>query len=313
MKVLVTGGAGFIGRHIVKYFQRKAEVCVIDNLRSGSKRNLHGLQCNLIVGSILDRDLVREIMQEVDYVFHLAALTSVPESIQKPDECNEINNTGTLIVLEEAARAKVKKLVFSSSAAIYGDNPAIPKLETTQPAPKSPYATTKLEGEDHCEKFAKQSRLKTVSLRYFNVFGPYQNPTSQYAAAVPIFIERAIQNGPLVIFGDGKQTRDFIYVNDVVAANVFFAIQSEATGVFNVASGQSTTIRDLALSIRDLTNSSSEITYDSERPGDVKHSIAAINKMVSAGFAPRCNFSEGLNVTIEFFRNKVSLATLPCP
>jgi UDP-glucose 4-epimerase len=313
MKVLVTGGAGFIGRNIVEYFQRKAEVCVIDNLRSGFKGNLNGLQCNLVVGSILDRNLLRETMQEMDYVFHLAALTSVPESVQKPLECAEINNIGTLIVLEEAAQAGAKKLVFSSSAAVYGDNPTIPKTETVPAEPKSPYATTKLEGEDHCEKFATQGRLKTVSLRYFNVFGPYQNPKSQYAAAVPIFIERAIQNGPLVIFGDGKQTRDFIYVKDVVAANVFFAIQSEATGVFNVASGQSTTIRDLALSIRDLTNSSSEITYDSERPGDVKHSIAAINKMVSAGFAPRCNFSEGLNATIEFFRNKARPATLPCP
>jgi UDP-glucose 4-epimerase len=307
LKVLVTGGAGFIGRHLVKYFQDKAEVCVIDNLRSGFRHNLEGLPCHLIVGSILDRELVREAMQNVDHVFHVAAMVSVPESVQKPDECAEINAAGTLVVLEEAARAGVKKMVFSSSAAIYGDNPIIPKIETMPAEPKSPYATTKREGEYHCQRFADEGRLQTVSLRYFNVFGPHQNPKSQYAAAVPIFIERGIANQPITIFGDGGQTRDFIYVNDVVAANVFFAMRSSVTGVFNVACGRGHTIRDLALTIKRLTNSSSEITHAPERPGDVRHSVAGVDKIRSAGFMPECNFSEGLSATIEFFQKEKML------
>jgi len=302
MKVLVTGGAGFIGSHIVESFQDKADVRVLDNLRSGFKRNLNGLKCEFIQGSILDHDLVRRAMREVNYVFHLAAFVSVPESVQKPDECAEINSTGTLIVLEEAARAKVKKLVFSSSAAIYGDNPAMPKIETMPPEPKSPYAATKLAGESLCKKFADEGGLETVCLRYFNVFGSRQNPKSQYAAAVPIFIERALKNQPLIIFGDGGQTRDFIYVKDIVAANVFFATQSPETGIFNVACGQRITISELASAIRQLADSSSEITRAPERAGDVKHSVASVEKICAAGFAPEHDFHEGLQATIDSFK-----------
>jgi UDP-glucose 4-epimerase len=302
MKMLVTGGAGFIGSHIVEYFQGKAGVRVFDNLRSGFEHNLAGLKCDFISGSILDRDAVRQAMQGVDYVFHLAAFVSVPESVQKPDECAQINSAGTLIVLEEAARAKVKKLVFSSSAAIYGDNPVMPKIETMPPEPKSPYATTKLEGERHCKKISDEGRLETVCLRYFNVFGPRQNPKSQYAAAVPIFIGRALKNQPMIIFGDGGQTRDFIFVKDIVAANVFFATRSPAAGIFNVACGQRITINDLASTIRRLADSSSEITHVSERAGDVKHSVASVEKIRAAGFKPECDFQEGLQATMEFFK-----------
>jgi UDP-glucose 4-epimerase len=304
MKVLVTGGAGFIGSHIVEHFQDKADVRVLDNLRSGFKRNLNALKCEFIQGSILDRNLVRCAMQEVSYVFHLAALVSVPESVQKPDESAEINSTGTLIVLEEAARAKVKKLIFSSSAAIYGDNPVMPKIETMPPEPKSPYAATKLAGESFCKKFADEGRLETVCLRYFNVFGPRQNPQSQYAAAVPIFIERALKKQPLIIFGDGGQTRDFIYVKDIVAANVFFATQSPATGIFNVACGERVTISELAATIRRLADSNSEIIHAPERAGDVKHSVASVKKNRAAGFAPEHDFHEGLQATIDFFKKR---------
>jgi nucleoside-diphosphate-sugar epimerase len=302
MRVLVTGGAGFIGRHITEYFQDRAEVRVLDDLRSGLKSNLSGLDCQLIVGSILDRDLVKEATKGVDFVFHLAALASVQESMQQPNECAEINTRGTAIVLEEAARAGVKKLIFSSSAAIYGDNPTNPKIESMLADPKNPYATSKNEGERYCRSFTDEGRLTTVSLRYFNVLGPYQDPRSEYTAAVPAFIEKAIRNEAITIFGDGRQTRDFVYVKDVVAANAFFALKSQATGVFNVACGRPITITDLALTIRNLTKSSSTIEYTAERPGDVKHSVASIDKMYTAGFRPVCDFAGGLRATIEFFR-----------
>jgi UDP-glucose 4-epimerase len=307
MRVLITGGAGFIGRHISEYFQDRAEVRVLDNLSCGFKSNLSGLNCQLIVGSIFDRDLVREAMKGVDFVFHLAAMTSVQESMQNPNECAKINTRGTAIVLQEAARAKVKKLIFSSSAAIYGDNPVIPKIESMPPEPKSPYATSKDEGERHCSAFTDEGgRLATVSLRYFNVFGPYQGPRSEYAAAVPAFIEKAIRNEGITIFGDGRQTRDFIYVKDVVAANAFFALKSQATGIFNVACGRKITITDLALTIRNLTKSSSTIDYSPERPGDVKHSVADLNKTQTAGFRPVCDLARGLRTTIQFFRKEIA-------
>jgi UDP-glucose 4-epimerase len=306
MRILITGGAGFIGRHICQHFQDRAEVLVLDNLRRGFKSNLSGLDCQLIVGSILDRGLVREAMKSVDFVFHLAAMVSVQESMQKPDECAEVNARGTAIVVEEAARAGVKKLIFSSSAAIYGENPVNPKIESMCADPKNPYATSKYEGERHCRSFTDEGRLASVSLRYFNVFGPYQDPRSEYAAAIPAFIEKAIRNEPLTIFGDGRQTRDFIYIKDVVAANAFFALKSQATGVFNVACGKQITITDLALTIRKLTKSSCTIDYGAERPGDVKHSLADVDKAQTAGFKPLTDLSEGLRATIEFFRKNLA-------
>jgi UDP-glucose 4-epimerase len=304
MKILVTGGAGFIGSHIVEHFQGRAEIRVLDNLRSGFKHNLVGLRHDFIEASILDREAVRRAMAGVDFVFHLAAMISVPESMQNPTGCAEINTTGTLVVLEEAARAKVKKLVFSSSAAIYGDNPTVPKVETMLPEPKSPYAITKLDGEFYCKMFTDEKRLETASLRYFNVFGPRQDPKSQYAAAVPIFIDRAVKNEPLTIFGDGEQTRDFIFVKDVVAANVFFATQSSATGVFNVACGERITINELAGTICRLLSSRSKINHAAGRAGDVKHSAASIEKLRAAEFTPASNFLNGLKTTIESFSKR---------
>lgn len=302
MKVLVTGGAGFIGSHIAEHFQGRAEVRVLDNLRSGFRHNLADLKYEFIEASILDRDAVRRAMDGVDFVFHLAAMVSVPESMLKPVECNEINTTGTLVVLEEAARAKVKKLLFSSSAAIYGDNPAVPKVETMLPEPKSPYAVTKLDGEFYCKIFSDEGRLPTACLRYFNVFGPRQNPKSQYAAAVPIFIDRALKNETLTIYGDGEQTRDFVFVKDIVAANAFFATQSKATGVFNMACGRQMTINELAKLIFRLTGSQSKIQHSPERSGDVKHSLASVDKIREAGFIFKESFESGLKDTIHFFQ-----------
>ena len=301
MNVLVTGGAGFIGSHLVEHFQGRAGVRVLDNLRSGFRHNLAGLQHEFIEGSVVDRDAVRRAVSGVDFVFHLAAMISVPESMQNPIECNEINARGTLIVLEEAARAGVRKLVLSSSAAIYGDDPTVPKIETMRPEPKSPYAITKLDGEYYCKMFADEGRLHTACLRYFNVFGPRQDPKSQYAAAVPIFIDRALKNEPIVIFGDGEQTRDFIFVKDVVAANAFFATDSPAGGVFNVAYGQRLSINALAAMICDVTGSRSEIRHAAPRAGDVKHSLAAVDKLHAAGFVPRGILRDGLEATLRAF------------
>lgn len=303
MRILVTGGAGFIGSHVVEHFQGKAEVRVLDNLRSGYLKNLEGLDCEFIEGSITDREMVRKAIEGVDYVFHMAAMISVPESMEKPVECVEINTKGTLIVLEEAARAGVKKLCFSSSAANYGDNPVVPKLETMLPEPKSPYAITKLDGEYYCDMFSREGKLKTGVMRYFNVFGPRQDPGSAYAAAVPIFIDKAVKNEPITIFGDGKQTRDFIYVKDIVAANVFLAMNDTPSGFFNVAYGGRLTVNDLAKKIIELTGSSSTIEYAPERAGDVKHSMASVDKIKSVGFEPTSSFDEGLAATIQFFSN----------
>jgi len=301
-KILITGGAGFIGRHIAQHFQGKAEVRVLDNLRSGFKRNLDGLTVAFSEGSILDREIVRHNVQGVDYIFHLAAMVSVPESVEKPDECARINLEGTRILLEEAAQAGVKKLVFSSSAAIYGDDPALPKREEMPAQPKSPYGATKYEGEQLGADFAKSGRLDTVSLRYFNVFGPFQNPKSDYAAAVPAFITKALRDEPITIYGDGTQTRDFIYVKDVAAANAFFATQSEATGVFNVACGDRLNITNVARTIQEIAGSQKPIENGPARPGDIKHSAASIEKMKAAGFTPRYGLTEGLRETIDYFR-----------
>jgi len=303
MRILVTGGAGFIGSHLVEHFQKDAQVRVLDNLRSGFKKNLEGFDCEFIEGSITDRDVVKEAVKGVDYIFHLAAMISVPESMENPTDCVQINTQGTLIVLEEAARAGVKKLCFSSSAAIYGDNPIVPKTENMLPEPKSPYAVTKLDGEYYCRMFQAEGRLNTACMRYFNVFGPRQDPKSQYAAAVPIFIDKALKNEPITIFGDGEQTRDFVYVKDVARANAYLAQTDGLTGVHNVAYGKSITVNDLAKKIIGLTGSSSTIEYADERPGDVKHSMAAVDKLNTAGLKLEDHFDTGLTDTVDYFKN----------
>jgi len=304
MRVLVTGGAGFIGSHIVEHLQDKADVRVIDNLRTGFRRNLNGLTCEFIEASVLDRDALRRALSGVDYVFHLAAMISVPESMEKPRECVEINTLGTLGLYEEAARAGVKKLVLSTTSAIYGDNPVMPKVETMLPEPKSPYAVSKLDGEYYGRIFTETGKLPVACLRYFNVFGPRQDPKSAYAAAVPIFTHRAVSNEPIVIFGDGEQTRDFIYVKDIAAANVFFATQSTQTGVFNVAYGQKITVNALAQTIVRMTGSRSEIQHVAERSGDVKHSMASVDKLLAAGFKPSGSLEAGLKATVEYFMKR---------
>lgn len=304
MKALVTGGAGFIGRSVVRQLQSRGEIVVLDNLRSGAHKNLEGLECELVVGSILDRSLVRNLVRNVDYVFHLAAMVGVPESIELPEECAEINGRGTSIVLEEAAAAQVKKFIFSSSAAVYGERVVDLYSEELSPHPNNPYAASKRDGEIMCAKANGAGQIRTVALRYFNVFGPFQNPHSAYAAAVPAFVTRALRNEPLIIFGDGEQTRDFIHVVDVARANVFFALESDANGVFNVASGRRLTINELAQSIRSLTHSTSELQWVAARAGDIRHSVAKIDNLRATGFTPVMDFETGLNETIEFFKGR---------
>ncbi|MCQ2379397.1 MAG: NAD-dependent epimerase/dehydratase family protein [Victivallaceae bacterium] len=304
MRVLVTGGAGFIGSHLVEHFQGKADVRVLDSLRSGYKKNIEKFDVEFIEADIRDEDAVDKAMRDVDYVFHLAAMISVPESMTKIKECIDINGTGMINVLEAAARNHVRKLCFSTSAAIYGDNPIVPKVETMFPEPKSPYAVTKLDGEYYCKMFTAERGLPCACLRYFNVFGPRQDPKSAYAAAVPIFISKALANEPLTIFGDGEQTRDFVFVKDVVGANAYFAM-NDATGVHNVACGGKITINDLAKEIIRLTESKSEIVHLPERAGDVKHSMACVDKLDKAGYKRQFTFSEGLDITIKAYKEAI--------
>lgn len=304
MKILVTGGSGFIGSHIVEHFQGKAaEIRVLDNLRTGFRANLAGLDHTFIEGSVTDRALVRQAVAGVDLVFHMAALVSVPESMAKPGECMDINVHGLLNVLEEASMARVKKLVFASSAAVYGDNPAVPKLETMVPEPKSPYAITKLDGEYYLDMFTREGRLETTAIRFFNVFGPRQDPKGAYAAAVPVFIGKAIKGEDITIFGDGEQTRDFIYVKDIVGALTFAAETPGATGVFNAGYGGQITINKLASQIIANAGSSSKILHAAERAGDMKHSRASADKLLAAGWKPGHTLEEGLAATFDYFKD----------
>ena len=308
MKIVVTGGAGFIGSHIVEHWHNHgAEVHVIDNLRSGFFSNIKPFK-NVIFhkASITDHDSVFKILKNTDFVFHLAAFVSVPESIEKPEECNEININGLLNVLGACKEFGVRKIVFSSSAAIYGDNPKSPKTVDMKPAPKSPYGSTKLEGEDYLSMYNQKFGLGTVSLRYFNVFGPRQDPKSQYSAAIPIFVSKAIRHEPITIYGDGEQTRDFIFVKDVVSANVLAADNEKANGVFNVATGSAISINDIVRLVIDETKSKSKIIYEKERAGDIKHSLASVaDTQKELNFVPEYHFEDGMRKTIKYFMKQM--------
>ncbi len=309
IKVVITGGAGFIGSHIVEYWMsRNAEVHIIDNLRSGNIKNIESLgDITFHEISITDREAVFDILENSTYVHHLAAMISVPESIQNPLECVSININGLLNVLDAAARHKVKKIVHSSSAAIYGENPESPKDISMLPRPKSPYGITKLDGEYYLQVYQENFKLKGTALRYFNVFGPRQDPKSQYAAAIPIFINKAIKNEPIVIYGDGEQTRDFVYVKDVVQANILAVTNEKVMGVFNVGRGDSISINEIAKVIINETSSRSEIIYEETRTGDIKHSLSSINQTtLNLGYKPKYTLSDGLKETINYFVSIIS-------
>ncbi|NCX93653.1 MAG: SDR family oxidoreductase [Gammaproteobacteria bacterium] len=302
--IVVTGGSGFIGSHIVEEGVRRGhDVVVLDNLKTGYEKNIKPFLdqgVTLIKGSIMDHQALEKAFEGATTVFHLAALISVPESMEKKREYFEINTLGTLSVLDMAVKTGVKNVVLSSSAAVYGDSPVIPKVENMPLQPLSPYAISKLDGEYLCQLYRRQHGLNATALRYFNVFGPRQDPKSQYAAAVPIFIDKALKGEPITIFGDGEQTRDFIYVKDIVQANYLAA--EKGGDVFNVAWGGKITINELAKTIIQLMNSKSEVVYLPERPGDIKHSMANNQKLVNElGFKASSDLKSGLKATIEYF------------
>ena len=301
-RILITGGAGFIGSHLTRHFAEQAEVTVLDDLRSGYARNLDGVRCRFLQGSILDDVALKQAIAGAEEVYHLAAMISVPESIAKPAECALLNTEGTRRVLDAALVAGARKVVLASSAAIYGDNPTVPKFESMPPEPKSPYAETKLAGEKLLEQYTRAHGLGTASLRFFNVFGPRQDPRSAYAAAVPIFIAKALRDEPIGIQGDGGQTRDFIHVTDIVGALAYAGNSKDMSGTYNVGYGQSQSILALAQEIIRLTGSKSTIEHLPSRAGDVRHSLASTARLLSAGWKPQSTVSLGLTETIAAFR-----------
>ena len=300
MKAIITGGAGFIGSNLAEVLSRDNEVIIVDDLSTGNDANIRGLEIELVKGSVTDLDLLRKIFEGADYVFHQAAIPSVPRSIKDPVSTNEANVTGTLKVLIAARDCSVKKVIFASSSSAYGDTPELPKREDMNPNPLSPYAVTKLIGEFYCNVFDEVYDLKTVALRYFNVYGPKQDPHSDYAAVIPKFIKRIQEGKPPIIYGDGTQTRDFTSVDDVVSANIL-AAESDAKGVYNVATGKRITINELASVIMAIMGRDLNPIHEKPREGDVRYSLADISRARSIGYKPSYALEDGLKETIRSF------------
>jgi UDP-glucose 4-epimerase len=304
MKAVITGGAGFIGSNLAGELVGKHDVTVIDDLSTGRKENLNYIidDINFIRGSVTDIDLLREAFAGVDIVVHQAAIASVQKSIDNPLLSNEVNVDGTLKVLAAARDCGVKKVIFASSSSVYGDTPALPKAEDMKPHPESPYAVSKLAGEYYCRIFSKVYGLKTTCLRYFNVYGPRQNPCSEYAAVIPRFIDRVLKNEPPIIYGDGCQTRDFIYVKDVAKANIL-AMNSANEGIFNIACEQRISLNDLISNIAIISGLKIRPIYDEPRKGDVRDSLASISAAKEAlGFEPSYDLISGLKETIDWIQ-----------
>jgi UDP-glucose 4-epimerase len=302
MKVVITGGAGFIGSHLAEALSSMYQVTIIDNLSTGNLNNLEGLSVEVRIGEISDFELLKREFNGADCVLHQAAFISVPKSIRDPLTTNEINITGTLNILLAARDSGVKKVVFASSAAVYGDSPDLPKHESMLPNPLSPYAISKLAGEYYCHVFSKQYNLQTISFRYFNVYGPRQNPYSEYAAVIPKMITRLNSKKPPIIYGNGTQTRDFIFIQDLVSA-VISAIKSDIVGVFNLASGRQTNINEIVRILSELMDIQIPPQFEPARPGDIQDSYADISQIKKyLKFNPRYTLREGLEETIRWFR-----------
>jgi len=302
---LVTGGAGFIGSNIVKeLLKRGDQVRVLDNFSTGKRENLFPFKENpnfeVFEGDLRSFHIVRDAVKGVDYVLHQGALPSVPRSVKDPITSNDVNINGTLNILEASKEFGVKRVVFASSSSVYGNSEVMPKVETMPVAPLSPYALTKYAGERYCQIFYQLYGLETVALRYFNVFGPNQDPTSQYSAVIPKFIKMMKEDKRPVIYGDGTQSRDFTYVSNNVEANILACTAPGVAGeVFNIACGERYTLTDLVASINSLIGKNVEPFFEDTRPGDVKHSLAGIEKaQAKLGFGVVKKFSEGLKMII---------------
>ena len=305
MRIVITGGAGFIGSNLATELskEKESEVIIVDDLSTGRVSNLEKINknINLVRGSITDLQLLKGIFKDVDYVFHQAAIPSVPRSIKDPIASNNANVNGTLNVLVAAKDCNVKKVIYASSSSVYGDTPELPKREDMVPNPLSPYAVTKLLGEYYCKVFNEVYGLKTISLRYFNVYGPRQDPYSDYAAVIPRFINRVLENKPPVIYGDGEQTRDFTFVKDVVRANIQ-AMKSDANGVYNIASGNRISINELANVIMKLMGRNLKPIHEAPREGDIRHSLGDISSAKKTlSYEPQYSVEEGLRRTIKWF------------
>ena len=306
MKFLVTGGAGFIGSNIASELLEKGySVRILDNFSSGKRENLKGMEndIELIEGDIRSYHIVQDSLKDIDIVLHQAALPSVPRSIKDPITTNDVNINGTLNILEAAVNLKVKRVVYASSSSVYGDNPVLPKVETMIPNPLSPYAVSKLTGEKYCNVFSRIYGLETVCLRYFNVFGPRQDPASQYSAVIPKFIKAINQNKQPVIYGDGEQSRDFTYISNVVQANILAATADCESGItVNCAVSGQITLNELIREMNKLMNKDIKPVYEGPRAGDIKHSYADINLAEKTlGYKPVVSFQEGLKKTIESY------------
>jgi nucleoside-diphosphate-sugar epimerase len=307
--VLVTGGAGFIGSSLARaLLQRGDRVRILDDFSSGRRENLQDLADNIELheGSVLDEAALRRAASGSEVIFHQAALPSVPRSLQAPLPSHEANATGTLRVLEAARALGVGRVVYAGSSSAYGDTPVLPKVETMPPLPLSPYAVSKLTGELYCQMYARTFGVETVVLRYFNVFGPRQDPDSQYAAVIPRFVTAALTGGSPVIFGDGTQSRDFCFIDNVVEANLRAAetTASQVSGqVFNIACGAATDLNTVVRLISELTGKPLNARHEPARRGDVKHSLADIEAARrQLGYQPRVQFADGLARTVAAFR-----------
>ena len=308
-RTVVTGGAGFIGSHIAEELAKENEVVIIDDFSTGKRGNIMSPgegegDVEVVEGSITDLALLERLFEGVDYVFHQAADPNVQGSIDDPLKTNEVNIKGTLNVLAAARANNVKKVVYAASSAVYGDTTVIPNVETLKPEPTSPYAITKLVGEYYCNIFYDVYGLPTTSLRYFNVYGPRQDPKSDYAAVIPRFISRILRNEPPMIYGDGEQTRDFIFVEDVVGANILAAEKKRANGeIINIGSAKRISINELAEKIMGQFEKNSRPIHIEPLPGDVRHSVADVEKAKELlGFVARYSLDVGLSKTINYFK-----------
>jgi UDP-glucose 4-epimerase len=304
---LVTGGAGFIGSHIVRrLLDRGDRVRVLDDLSTGNRTNLADIEADieLIVGDIRDLDTVKRAAAGVEGVFHLAARASVPRSVEHPREANDVNVTGTMNVLLAARDAGAHRVVYSASSSAYGDTPTLPKREDMTPQPLSPYAVSKLAAEHYCKAFAVCYGLQTVSLRYFNVFGPRQDPNSQYAAVIPAFVTHMVRGERPVIFGDGEQSRDFCFIENVVNANLLgFEAEKVSGEVVNIACGDRITLNEIVRLINTHLGTAIEPEYQPPRVGDVRHSLADVSAAQRVlGYQPKVMFAEGLERSIEWYK-----------